>query len=52
MRASAPRDCEEICERGERKVAVSKATWKRKFKLPWGEVGSLNYLDDKVDSDQ
>ena len=27
-------------------------TWKRKFKFPWREADSPNYLDDKVDSDQ
>ena len=29
-----------------------KATWKRKFKLPWREAGPPNHLNDKVDSDQ
>ena len=29
-----------------------KATWKRKFKLPWREAGPPNDLDDTVDSDQ
>ena len=24
-----------------------KATWKRKFKVPWREAGPLNHLDDK-----
>ena len=29
-----------------------KATWKRRFKLPWREAGPPNHHDDKVDSDQ
>ena len=31
---------------------ICKATWKRKFKLPWREAGPPNHLNDKVDSDQ
>jgi len=31
---------------------LSKATWKREFKLPWRQAGPPNHLDDKVDSDQ
>ena len=29
-----------------------KATWKRKFKLPWRDPGPTTHLNDKVDSDQ
>ena len=29
-----------------------KATWKRKFKLPWREAGPPKHHDDKVDSDK
>ena len=29
-----------------------KATWKRKFKLPWREAGSPDHQDDTVDLDQ
>ena len=29
-----------------------KATWEKKFKLPWREAGPPNYLNEKVDSDQ
>ena len=28
-----------------------KATWERKFKLPWREAGPPNHHDDEVDSD-
>ena len=35
-----------------RKVDVSEATWKSKFKLPWRDAGSPNHYDDVVDSDQ
>jgi len=29
-----------------------KATWKRKFKIPWREAGPPNHHDDRVDSDR
>ena len=29
-----------------------KATWKKKFELPWREAVPPNYHDDKVESDQ
>ena len=29
-----------------------KATWTRKYKLPWREAGPPNHLDAEVDSDQ
>ena len=28
-----------------------KATWKKKFNLPWREAGPPNYHEDKVESD-
>ena len=36
----------------KKKKGRCKATWKSEYKLPWREAGSLNYHDDKVDSDQ
>ena len=35
-----------------REEGSCKATWKKKFKLPWREAGPPDHHDDKVDSDQ